>query len=53
MIKNMTKLLFWEVIADMVKEVSDEMIVEVKELLDFGDAIMENTVYSCVKDMLQ
>ena len=51
--KDLAKLLFWEVIDEKSKEISHEMMAEVEVLLDISNSVLENTVYSTVKDLLQ
>lgn len=47
----MAKLLFWEVIDEMCKNIGKEKMTEIQELLDIGAAEMENTVNSTVRDI--
>ena len=49
--KNLAKMLFWEVIEEKSKEISIEMVDEVQELLDIGNTVLDNTIYSTVKDL--
>ena len=49
----MAKLLFWEVIDGMCQEIGREEFDNVQNLLDVGQSVLENTVYSTVTDMLQ
>ena len=51
--KNLAKMLFWEVIEEKSKEISIEMVDEVQELLDIGNTVLDNTIYSTVKDLSQ
>ena len=51
--KNLAKMLFWEVIEEKSKEISVEMVDEVQELLDIGNTVLDNTIYSTVKDLSQ
>ena len=46
-------MLFWEVIEEKSKEISIEMVDEVQELLDIGNTVLDNTIYSTVKDLSQ
>lgn len=50
-VKDMAKLLFWEVIDEMCKNIGKEKMTEIQELLDIGAAEMENTVNSTVRDI--
>ena len=52
-VKNLAKMLFWEVIEEKSKEISIEMVDEVQELLDIGNTVLDNTIYSTVKDLSQ